>query len=69
MKTKKIITATLLSAGLILGTTSAAFADNSTPTASVTMATYTSQLATYNTSLIAFDSATATFKIQTAAGV
>ena len=38
MKTKKIITAALLSAGLILGSTSAAFADDPTPTTTVTLA-------------------------------
>lgn len=64
MKTKRIITATLLSAGLILGTTSAAHAVDPTPTA--TMATYSPQLAAYNTSLVAYDSATATIKIRIA---
>lgn len=67
MKRNKIVTATILSAGLILGATSSAFATDSTPTATVTTASYNSQVAAYNSSLIAFDSATATFKIQIAA--
>ena len=66
MKTKKIITATLLSAGLILGSTSAAVATDPTPTSpsTVTLVTYKAQLAAYNTSLVAYDSATITFKAQ-----
>ena len=67
MKRNKIVTATILSAGLILGTTSAAFAVDSTTTATVTTASYSSQVAAYNASLIAFDTATATFKVQVAA--
>lgn len=67
MKRNRVLTATILSAGLILGTTSSAFATDSTPTSTVTTASYASQVAVYNSSLIAFDSATATFKIQVAA--
>jgi hypothetical protein len=64
----KTVTATLLSAGMILGTASAAFALDSTPTATVaTTASFNAQVAAYNTSLLAFDNASATFKIQVAA--
>ncbi len=66
MKTKKIITATLLSAGLILGSTSAAFATDPTPapTATVTLSAFQVQLVAYGTALAAYDSATVTFKAQ-----
>ena len=66
---KKIITATLLSAGLIMGSTSVAFATETTSasTAPVTLATYKVKLATYNTALVAYDSATVTIKAQVVA--
>lgn len=67
MKRSKIVIATILSAGLILGTTTAAFAADRSSTVKVTAASYDSQVTAYNSSLIAFDSATATFKIQVAA--
>jgi hypothetical protein len=66
MKTNKIITATLLSAGLILGTTSAAYAVDPAPSANLTVASYSSQFATYNLMSSAFDSATTTFQAETA---
>lgn len=64
MKTKRFITATLLSAGLILGSTSAAHAVDPAPTTNLTVASYSSQFATYNLMSAAFDAATATFRIQ-----
>ncbi len=64
MKTKKIITATLLSGGLILGTTSAAYAVDPALSANLTVASYSSQFATFNMSSAAFDAATATFRTQ-----
>ncbi|MEK6647801.1 MAG: hypothetical protein AABY37_00605, partial [Actinomycetota bacterium] len=61
---KKIITAALLSAGLVMGSTSAAFAVDPTPTptatSTTTATTYAVQLAAYNTALAAYDSATVT---------
>ena len=67
MNTKKIITVTLVSAGLILGATNTAFAVDYTSTATVTTTTYISQLTAYNTALTTFESATTTFKIRIAA--
>lgn len=67
MKMKKIITATLLSGGLILGTTSAAYAVAPASSANLTVASYSSQFATYNVSSVAFDAATATFRTQVSA--
>lgn len=67
MKTKKIVTATLISAGLILGTTNAAYAVDSVPSANLTVASYSSQFATYNLTSAAFDAATATFRTQVSA--
>ncbi len=64
MKTNKFITATLLSAGLVLGTTSAAFAVDLAPRANLTVASYSSQIATYNLMSASFDAATATFRTQ-----
>jgi len=64
MKTKRIITATLLSAGLILGTTSAAHAVDPAPNANLTVASYSSQIATYNLASVSFDAATAAFRTQ-----
>lgn len=64
MKSKKIITATLLSAGLILGTTSAAYAVDPAPSANLTAATYSSQLATFNLAAAALEDATVAFRTQ-----
>ena len=66
MKTNEIITATLLSAGLIIGTTSPAFAADPAPSANLTVASYSSQAATFNVTSAAFDAATATFRTQVA---
>ncbi len=64
MKTKRLITATLLSAGLILGTTSAAHALDPAPSANLTVASYSSQFATYNLMSTSFDAATVAFRSQ-----
>lgn len=66
MKPNKIITATLLSAGLIVGSMSVASATDPSPapTATVTLSAYQVQLAAYGTSVAAYDSATVTFKAQ-----
>lgn len=64
MKTKRIITATLLSAGLILGTTSTAHAVEPVPSANLTVASYSSQIATYNAMSASFDAATVAFRTQ-----
>lgn len=64
MKTKGIITATLLTGGLILGTTSAAYAVDPAPSTNLTVASYSSQLATFNLASAAFDAATFTFRTQ-----
>jgi hypothetical protein len=67
METNKIITATLLSAGLILGTTSAVYAADPAPSANLTVVSYSSQLAAYNVTAASFDTATAAYKTQIAA--
>lgn len=64
MKTKKIITATILSTGLILGTTSAAYAVDPAPSANLTVASYSSQLAAFNLASAAFGDATVAFRAQ-----
>lgn len=67
MKRNRIITATLLSAGLILGTTSAAHAVDPVPSANLTVASYSSQIATYNAMSGSFDAATVAFRTQISA--
>lgn len=67
MKSKKIITATLLSAGLILGTTSAAYAVDPAPSANLTAASYSSQLATFSLASTTLGDANTVFRTQVAA--
>jgi len=67
MKTNRIITATLLSAGLILGTTSAAYAVDPAPSANLTATSYASQLATFNLAAAALGDATLAFRTQISA--
>jgi hypothetical protein len=63
MNTKRIITATILSAGLIMGSTSGAFAaDNKEPAPTPTA--YAVQLAAYNTAMTTYESAMVTYKAQ-----
>lgn len=66
MRKVRIVTAALLSAGLILSTATTAFSVNSKPLGTVTASTYKSHLAAYKSGLIAFAGATAIFKVQVA---
>jgi hypothetical protein len=66
MKVNRIITATLLSAGLIVGTSSAVHAagPTSVATPTVTMPTYQTQLVAYKRVLSTYASVVAAFKVQ-----
>ena len=66
MKVNRIITATLLSAGLIVGTSSAVHAagPTSVATTTVTMSTYQTQLVAYKRVLSTYASVVAAFKVQ-----
>lgn len=64
MKSKRIVTATLLSAGMILGTATSAHAVDPTPSANLTVASYSSELAAYNVTSASFDAATVAFRTQ-----
>ena len=63
MKTKRIITATILSAGLIIGSTTGAFASDDKQPAP-TPAVYAVQLAAYNTAMTTYESAMVAYKAQ-----
>ena len=64
MKSKRIITATLMSAGMILGTATSAHAVDPTSNVNLTMASYTSELGAYKATSMSFEAATAAFRTQ-----